>query len=334
MKNLQEIENAIISPTNINRNKQSFSGCVYDQTGHLLTASQRTKRNVAWVPDDPDTINPKIISKEVGGRCLYLGHYTGHYGHFILETLSRFWALQSDVIYDKFIFHPFVHNVPNPRFFSPAKTCFKSFGIKSKQVLIVNQFLSFKNLTVPSALLEINNRSDTSQSLIYKHIGHYCKNKSDSKKWNLRKLFLRSHISLSKTYRIYMSRRNYNSIIMNEIEIERIFTSLGFSIIHPQLLSFEQQVILYQQVDIMAGLNGSAMHNSVFMKSGALAITIGDIRQPEQPHINQQICDSLSMVKSAFIAFKEKAQSTINNKAQFNIDYLRSQMEEILKSAG
>ncbi|MGK7954098.1 MAG: DUF563 domain-containing protein [Crocosphaera sp.] len=328
MKTLYSLNNAIVTPTVVNRKTKTFSGCIYDQTGCLIKSSQRTQRNVGWKPENLNCIDPIDVTNKISGRCLYLGHYTAHYGHFILETLSRFWVLQRKVAYDKLIFHPFIHSTSDPESFSPMKICLECFCLESERVLIVDKTLRFTNLSVPTALVEINNEAQEEQSQVYKQIGEYCENVYDQQRRFLPSI-LRSIVDYSKKrLKLYLSRKYWkkNFSIANESEVEKVFSSFGFTIIYPERLSFEKQVVLYKNAEVIAGFEGSGMHNSVFMKTGALAITIGSYRRPNKANRNQEICDWLSKVQSIFIKFESKG----GNDKQFDPNYLRSRLNSLL----
>lgn len=69
--------------------------------------------------------------------------------------------------------------------------------------------------------------------------------------------------------KIYVSRlklKNKRRRLLNEIDVENVFASHGFSIIHPQELSFRKQVSLFRNADFIAGPAGSAMYNCAFQK--------------------------------------------------------------------
>ena len=65
-------------------------------------------------------------------------------------------------------------------------------------------------------------------------------------------------------------------------------------------------------------------------KKRALAITIGDSRQPQECSRNQQICDQLSGVESTFIRFQEKTTPQGNNSGELDIGYLRAELAHLL----
>ena len=331
-KLLYHLENATVTPTCSNWNQKKFTGCVYDQAGRLVDASQRTKRRVTWTPVDPERIDVADVAEKIQGRCLYLGHYTCHYGHFLLDTLSRFWVMQAGIEYDKIIFQPFFHPSPNRRSFSPAQICFECFGIDRERVLMVDRRLRPEHLYVPTALFEINNMANEAQALIYRQIGDYCETTYGKRGAITRALMTSMLRRRPRPLKLYLSRKQVHGFrpITNEDDVERVFASFGFKVIYPEQLSFEKQVLLYRRADVVAGFEGSAMHNSVFMNKGALAINIGSLRRPDQGNRNQQVCDSFSQVQSAFIRFEGKVVDKERELGAFDLQHLKDQLRYLL----
>jgi capsular polysaccharide biosynthesis protein len=342
IKTLYELRDAIVTPTVINRENKTFSGCVYDREGKLFRPTQRTSRNVMWKPADSDSIETTEVCEEIGGSCIYLGHFTGHYGHFLLETLSRFWIFDQDISYDKVVFQPFVLPVPKTSF-SPAKVCFDCFSIKDDKVLIIKKRARFENLLVPTSLMTIYNKANEEQILIYKKIIEHCKRSKGFHKSSPSRIYLsRKNLGIRRmTYGqkflrlVARSLREHSTIsaskkrrIINEDEIEKLFVSFGFEAIYPEQIPFEEQVLMYSNADIISGFEGSAMHNSVFMKEGSLAITIRSLKSTDIR--NQIICNSLSKVWSEFIDFNGKTIDELSGAGEFDTHYLRKKLEELI----
>ena len=105
-KSLSVVRDAIVTPTTVDKKRRTFTGCVYDSAGVVVRSSQRTAANVSWQPADSEHIDPASVRAEIDGACVYLGHYTAQYGHFLLETLSRFWVLETDVSYGHVLLQP------------------------------------------------------------------------------------------------------------------------------------------------------------------------------------------------------------------------------------
>jgi capsular polysaccharide biosynthesis protein len=54
--------------------------------------------------------------------------------------------------------------------------------------------------------------------------------------------------------------------MLNEEEIEALFMRYGFTILHPEQLSIQDQVRLFSRARMIAGPRGSGLHNIVFAR--------------------------------------------------------------------
>ena len=332
LRELTQLDGAIATPTVAYPASRTFTGVIYDSYGLICRVAQRTRcGNNEWHPSDPDTISIGMPMRTVQGRSLYLGHYTGHYGHFLLETLARLWPLHGGNMhangFDRVVFHPFLHKTPSINHFSPARMSLASFGIQAKDVVFVAEPLRFETLAVPSALLEINHVVDRGMADTYQNITQHCLSLGSSLPGFWRKVL---GWPAEGPLRLYLSRRRAKGYhpMSNELQVERIFIDSGFRVLHPEHWRFEQQVALFQRAEVIAGAEGSALHNSVFMRPGKLVINIGTAREPSGDILNQRLCDSLSDAISAYIPFK----GTIvrGHKAVYDIDFIRSTLNRLI----
>ncbi len=76
--------------------------------------------------------------------------------------------------------------------------------------------------------------------------------------------------------KIWLSRRRHGGShgITNEEEVEQVVTDLGYAVVHPQTLSFSEQVALMAGAEIIAGAYTSAIHNSMFASRGTKVFCI------------------------------------------------------------
>jgi capsular polysaccharide biosynthesis protein len=111
-----------------------------------------------------------------------------------------------------------------------------------------------------------------------------------------------------------------------------VFTAAGFRILHPQQWSFARQVALYQRAEIIAGAEGSALHNSVFVRPGTPVINVGTPRRNSGLTLNQRMCDSLSGAQSHFLPFAGTASR--GECASYDIDVLRARLLALLGDVG
>jgi hypothetical protein len=242
------------------------------------------------------SINPDRFARPAApihhqGRGLFLGHYMGpHYGHFITETLSTFWILEENPAesYDYFVFYPYIFGC---NYTAYVRFCLEAFGIdESKIVFIGDEFHAFDELTVPARLLRLNHSADAGLRWVYENIA--------------------SHGPPAETMptRLYLSRRRFSRrrferVVANEVHIERTFEDYGFKVIYPEEVPFPIQVALYSRAEAVAGISGSGLHNSVFMRPDRLLIELGDPRYSGHPAPTQVLCNSISGVRSHFIPF-------------------------------
>jgi len=79
--------------------------------------------------------------------------------------------------------------------------------------------------------------------------------------------------------KVFLSRSKlsarHDQRVGNPSAIDEIFQRQGFSIVHPEELSFKQQIQMYADADIIAGVAGSALHNSMFQKRGGAVVSVG-----------------------------------------------------------
>ena len=329
---MRQIKNGYATATTITSHAHTFRGAIYDEHNKLVLESQRTKSgDNEWNPDDPEEINRTADCSYLSGQSLYLGHYTGHYGHFLLETLSRFWVFleRSEISkkYDNFVFHPFLHKMPSPARYSPAKISFECFGIDLSKIIFLNRPTCFEEISVPKSCFNINFSVDGKMRTVYNKIQeHGVGLRSSDFGWVKRLLGWPKTGAL----KIYLSRRKAKGYhpMLNEVEVEKIFSEAGFKVLHPELWSFEQQLALYQRAEVIAGVEGSALHNSVFMNTGSKVISLGTPRVPSGMILNQSLCNSLSGVENRYIEFKGELNA--KNRAYYDTEHIRRELLKCL----
>ena len=332
MARVCSLEEAFVTSFVADREHLRFSGVVYDVSGKLCRYSQRTRSPLnEWQPNDPEIQRPFQGVKRISGKSLYLGHYTGHYGHFLLESLSRLWTLEHRSLieagYERVVFHPFLHKTPKVTVFSPAKISFASYGITADKVLLINEPTIFEHLTVPEPLLEINHRVDPMLASVYEKVAQYCLSLTSSRPNLVCQLF---GWGGSDSLKLYVSRRRTRGYhpMRKERAVESVFRDLGFKILHPERWRFEQQVALFRRADVLAGVEGSALHNSVFMRPSTRVISIGTPRVPSGDILNQRLCNRLAEVSSTSIPFVGRVVR--GQKAEYDLNFLREAISSLI----
>jgi hypothetical protein len=297
-QHIETIKNGIATPFERNDPRtRTFGGCIYRPDGSKVSYSERfSGPGILFSPDNPEhlTTEARKTARQLPGRTLYLGHYAAHFGHFLIETLSTFWALQKlDVSdFDHIAFHPLAFGKSLPFF---ARYCFEAFGINPDQLVFLDDGpVHFDEVVVPDRLFRPWNDADPALNPVYTHI---------------RNRALQSH-GLGASRKIYLSRRRSvtsrsGRIVANEIRIEEMFARQGFQIVYPETLSFPDQLALYGGTRIMAGMAGSALHNGLFMPRGGQVIELQypGFADSRFAVTNQDLCDRISGVTSHRVAF-------------------------------
>jgi capsular polysaccharide biosynthesis protein len=304
--------NGIVVPTEVDRVNKTFTGGVYDESGHLVDNSLRQDKEhlgvQAFPQLSPSMINDIKVQHVLKGRYLYLGFYTEHYGHFLLETLSRLWAYTENK-YDGVVFNEFVIPRQTQGISSFSQLFFAPFGIKASSVSIVNVTTQFEWLDVPNPQFFILNKADIDYIDTYRKISDfYIPSKKDES--------LRIYVSRSKL----LKRKRK---VLNEAAIEKVFISHGFIVIHPQELSFLEQLALLSNTHVLAGMEGSGLHNCVFMPPGGTVINLCGVRQPNSIKSNQKICDALAHLTGLVLPFVGEVVNKVKLITRYDIPHIK-----------
>jgi hypothetical protein len=189
------------------------------------------------------------------GLHYFAGAAWSHFGHFILEGLSRFWLLARlpKSIRDELRF-VFYNDCPLPDW---QLEFLEALGVAAERIVYLAEPQRFERMIVPSLAYNLHRWAASAQSDTWERIG--C-------------AFDRGD---GPTY-VYLSRSRHtpNRTLRDEDEIERGFQARGFTVLHPQELSIADQVAAVRHARLIAGSAGSAMYLSAFARRGARKLII------------------------------------------------------------
>ncbi len=174
------------------------------------------------------------------------------YGHVLLESMSRLWGFEE--------VSPFVECIIAPETTTGfARPLLAPFGATIRNTEILgDQPFHCDNLIVPSQAFLLNTTIAAEVWPIYERIrGFYAPNPRTGR-------------------RLYVSRRFAEQRrMLGEDEIEAVFSSRGFEVIHPERMTVEAQVALFASAEWVAGPVGSGLYNAVFSNPGVRMIVLG-----------------------------------------------------------
>jgi capsular polysaccharide biosynthesis protein len=173
---------------------------------------------------------------------IFGGYHNGHYGHFILETLSRLWI--SD-----YLDYPIVWLNSYPLIFDWQKIIIDIVGVKNR-FLTFSKPTQFRTLIIPRPLLVLD--SYITQDFL-KFSAKYVK-LSGSNSIGGRLVWI-SRSALSER------------CAQGELELESRLKNFGWVIFNPEKYSLFEQLEVFANAFCIAGIEGSAFHSLVLIKN-------------------------------------------------------------------
>lgn len=286
-------------------------GCLYDADGRRIDLSLRNGRKGGdlGLAADPATLPAQIRPDDIPrlkGRTLYLGTFQNHYGHFITESLSRFWWHEAADRFDHLVAYGFIHNNGRVHVQRFHRHMTAILGIPMKRMSLLTAPVRFDEIVVPEQLFVFGSHVNLGARDIYGKIAE-------------------QHRAGIPSGRIFLTRAIHpQARLANAHGVEDAFASFGFRVMYPEEVKIERQLDCYANSEIIAGLSGSGMHNCLFSRPGTMTIEVGDRRARSQPVKNQLIVNALSRVDARFIPFESSSDLEID------IPFVRSRLRDIL----
>lgn len=269
-------------------------GCLYDADGRRVDLSVR----VGGIRgDQAASIDPEILPPEqrggswLPGRTLYLGPFMNHYGHFITESLSRYWMRNAGP-FDHIVAHPFMHNNGNILVRDFHRYLAGLLDLPIDRMAVLRSQTVFDEIVVPEQLWAYNVHVNTHMREVFERIRG-------------------RHTGTASTGRIFLSRAP-SWRLGNPLAVEEVFASFGFRVIHPERVKIADQLSLYANCEILASVSGSGMLNCLFTRPGLMTIEVGDMRARRRPILMQAIADDLAQVDAHFIPFGDGTATDID----------------------
>ena len=156
---VKKLRNGIVHPlgTNVNELNTIIGGVTDNDFGFVeLSLTKRvTPQNIPslafkdWFSGPLNASEADSI-KYVDEDVVFLGALSGHYGHFILEGLSRLWYfLNPENVHLKAVYISEVSNNKFIKFFS-------LFGLKDDNIIEVTESTRFRNVVVPEQSIRLH----------------------------------------------------------------------------------------------------------------------------------------------------------------------------------
>lgn len=282
-------------------------GAVHDRDGVLVPQSQRVwngnKREP--VPADPERVRVARGTRRLRGTWLYAGHWSTHFGHFLLETLPNLWpdpaehvATLSGVLAHRPIRGRLPPEPDRVRLQRPAlppwqRQLMDLVGYGGVDLRVVHgRPVRVERLVVPSRPVLLKRWARPAAVEVWRRISDAVGTRGAQP-------------------RVYLSRTRFHTGALGagrsrterarDEELDALFSEAGFYVAHPETLPITEQIELVRGADVLAGLAGSALHLSVFAEPGTRVLTIGDRRSSRKPTPAQTMVDRSCGHRSTFV---------------------------------
>lgn len=191
--------------------------------------------------------------RELGGAFYFLGNVHRHFGHSIVEGLTRLWALE---MLEPTLSAEIRFLVYEGQLASHSLEFLRLAGVPVDRIVHASPHDIVEKLIVPDVAMSTHRWITGFQQNIWQSVADRVPSGDPSR-------------------RVFLSRRNIaERQLQNEPEVEAYFEGIGYEIVAPEELSIEEQVRTARESVSLAGCVGSQMYLAAFQRPGAKNIVL------------------------------------------------------------
>ncbi len=177
-------------------------------------------------------------------KAIYLGCVIRHWGHFLVEGISRWWFLLQDDKYKDY------------------ELCYVVYGQERDFMLqIMDMFGLDKN-----RLKRLERNTEYAELIIPEVSTEFKCFWTDEYKKTISKI--KENITPVFNDKIYLSRTKFGDRILGEKIVEKTFKKNGYKIIYPERLPIKKQLSIFMGANNIACISGTTAHNLIFAREG------------------------------------------------------------------
>ena len=280
---VEVVTNGIICPKDKNETwglyrNQFYIGYVLDENKRWINVSGDRDQNLGS-RSNIEKITTANIEK-IHKKAVYLGACHNHWGHFLIEGLSRIWAVLET---DKYKDYELCYILRGSTVFLPyMQEVFHLLGIDSDKIKIIEHPTQYDEVVVP----QISSKLDSFWT--------------DEYVTTINKI--KSNVVPINGGKYYLTRTAYLDNIIGETDLEDIFRKNGYKIVSPERLSVIEQISIFSGADEIVSISGTTAHNMMFMKDTAVGVILERMSYPNlaQAVINNMIKAQINVIKANY----------------------------------
>lgn len=289
-----------------------MTGAVHDAEGRLVVASQRLWAGdpAAPVATDPTVVPVPADAPRLDGTWLYAGHWTNHFGHFLVETLTNLWPHVERRGLRGLVAHRSYRGdvgagarrggLKAARLSPWQAELLELAGLGGLGVQVVRgRPASVRRLVVPERPVVLKSWVRPEGVDVWRRMAAGIAPGSAERVFFSRSLFHQANTGDDRRVRVTPAW---------DAELDLTFDRAGFRVVHPETLALREQIALVKGARVIAGSQGSALHLTAFAEPGTSVLEIGDTRSPTHPSPAQRMIDAACGHRSAFVPHGDSEQ--------------------------
>tara|TARA_R100001510_G_C7656996_1_gene217980 strand:+ start:25949 stop:26995 length:1047 start_codon:yes stop_codon:yes gene_type:complete len=230
---------------------------VFDKDcNHVEALSDIRSERRIWWPNEETHLALSEAKFEHYDQAFYGGTIYDHFGHFLLDSLSRLYPILNEVRSSNspILFHYPLDSLDRENVLNGyVGDFFALLGLAHEKIVFIDKPLLVSKLYYHEATFSDANFVSDSIKSSYPCLSQ--KNKTAK----------RGFISKSKL-------QSGTGFTSQGEEIDEIFGSLGFDVIYPESIPLQEQIDIVQSYDVLIGFPSSFFHLKLFCKEGAKLI--------------------------------------------------------------
>lgn len=277
---IETIRDALILPVGEGR---KLPHGIYTPDGDFVETS-RANLSMGRISDIA-TPEPDTKPARLKGRYLYAGIGRAHFGHFLIESLARLWALDHiEGPIDGVLFLPMPGHHFRPRLTGKYGPIYRALA-GDLPTKMIKRPTRVEQLIVPPqgiGYLDLITGTAANRAFMANRFADHFPAEADSPD------------------RIYVSRTGLNDpskIHPQEPEIEAIMEAAGFGVFHPQKFSVDAQARIFRGARQVVGLDGSAFHYAGFCLNPDARV--GIIKRRHRAGLGESLCHQIRAFSGA-----------------------------------
>ena len=225
-----------------------LGGAMLQPTGILRSDGSYVHRGALWRRHRPITTQPAPPTSPVSrlsGRWLYAGPLWAHFGHFLTESVSRLWAVETAGPIDGVIFTP-KRAATGSAVEAYHHAFFESLGLVDVQICVLTEPTQIQELVVPGQGFGLGPMS--SGTSIFRRF--------------IRNQFANA-VRARGPEKLYISRSQIGPRrggFLDEARLEAYLSTAGYEVFHPQKHDLHSQIARYKAAKSIVAAEGSALH--------------------------------------------------------------------------